>query len=30
MEMPGQKTQPFDVLAFEKDGQTRVFAGHGK
>jgi hypothetical protein len=31
MEMSGRKTQPFDVLvAFDKDGQTRAFAGHGK
>lgn len=30
MEMPGRKAQPFDVLAFDKDGQTRVFASHGK
>lgn len=29
MEMPGRKAQPFDVLAFDKDGQTRVFASHG-
>ena len=25
-----RKVQPFDVLAFDKDGQTRVFAGYGK
>jgi hypothetical protein len=30
MEVPGRKTQPFDVLSFDKDGQTRVFASHGK
>ena len=30
MEVPGRKMQPFDVLAFEKNGQTRVFASHGK
>jgi hypothetical protein len=30
MEVPGRKAQPFDVLAFDKDGQTRVFASHGK
>jgi hypothetical protein len=30
MERPGRKAQPFDVLAFDKDGQTRVFASHGK
>ena len=29
MEMPGRKAQPFDVLAFAKDGQTRVFTSHG-
>ncbi|HEY1303841.1 MAG TPA: DUF411 domain-containing protein [Vicinamibacterales bacterium] len=28
MEVPGQKAQPFDVLSFDKDGQTRVFASH--
>ena len=30
MEMQGRKAQPFDVLAFDRDGQTRVFASHGK
>ena len=30
MEVQGRKVQPFDVLAFDKDGQTRVFASHGK
>jgi hypothetical protein len=30
MEVPGQKADPFDVLAFDKAGQTRVFASHGK
>ena len=30
MEMSGRKPQPFEVLAFDKDGQTRVFASHGK
>ena len=30
MEMPGRNAQPFDVLAFGKDGETRVFASHGK
>ena len=30
MEMAGRKPQPFEVLAFDKDGQTRVFASHGK
>ncbi|HKE86959.1 MAG TPA: DUF411 domain-containing protein [Vicinamibacterales bacterium] len=28
MEVPGQKAQPFDVLSFDKNGQTRVFASH--
>ena len=30
MEVPGVKAQPFDVLAFGKDGSTRVFATHGR
>lgn len=30
MEVPGQKAEPFDVVAFDKQGQTRVFASHGK
>ncbi|MBI2833552.1 MAG: DUF411 domain-containing protein [Acidobacteria bacterium] len=30
MEMPGRKAQPFDVMGFDRDGQTRVFASHGK
>ena len=30
MEVEGRKGQPFDVLAFDKDGQMRVFASHGK
>ena len=30
MEVAGMKAQPFDVLAFDKAGQTRVFASHGK
>ena len=30
MEVPGMKAQPFDVIAFGKDGSTRVFATHGK
>lgn len=29
MEMPGRPAQPYDVLAFEEDGTTRVFAKHG-
>lgn len=30
MEMKGAKVEPFDVLAFDKAGQTRVFANHGR
>lgn len=30
MEMPGHAAQPFDVIAFNKNGQTRVFARHGR
>jgi hypothetical protein len=30
METPGHAPQPFDVIAFTKQGQTRVFARHGK
>ena len=30
MEIQGRGVQPFDVIAFDKDGQTRVFASHGK
>lgn len=30
MEVPGQKAQPFDVLAFEKGGESRMFARHGQ
>jgi hypothetical protein len=30
MEVAGMKMQPFDVLAFDKAGQTRVFSSHGK
>jgi hypothetical protein len=29
MEVPGRPAQAFDVLAFDKNGQTRVFASHG-
>jgi hypothetical protein len=29
MEVPGGKTQPYDVMAFDKDEQNRVFAAHG-
>ena len=28
MEVPGQKPQAYDVLAFDKQGQTRVYASH--
>jgi hypothetical protein len=28
MEVPGTKAQAFDVIAFSKDGSTRVFASH--
>jgi len=28
MEVPGMKAQPFDVIAFSKDGSTRIFASH--
>jgi hypothetical protein len=28
MEVAGMKPQPFDVLAFDKSGQTTVFASH--
>jgi hypothetical protein len=30
MEVPGRAAQPFDVLAFDKTGQTRVFTSHNK
>ena len=30
MEVSGVKAQPFDVIAFAKDGSTRVFASHGR
>lgn len=30
MEVPGVNAQPFDVIAFGKDGSTRVFATHGR
>lgn len=30
MEVPGMKVQPYDVLAFTKQGATRVFASHGR
>jgi hypothetical protein len=28
MEVAGMKMQPFDVLAFDRAGQTRVYASH--
>jgi hypothetical protein len=28
MEVPGTKAQTYDVIAFSKDGSTRVFASH--
>jgi hypothetical protein len=30
MEVAGVKPHPFDVLAFDRQGRTRVFASHGK
>lgn len=30
MEVPGVRNQPFDVIAFTKDGSTKVFASHGR
>ena len=30
MEVKGAKVQPFDVVAFDKAGQARVFANHGR
>ena len=30
MEVAGMKPQAFDVIAFAKDGSTRVFASHNK
>ena len=30
MEVPGAKTAPYDVVAFDNDGNTRVFASHGR
>lgn len=29
MEVPGGRTEPYDVVAFDRDGNTRVFAKHG-
>lgn len=30
MEVPGTPAQPYDVIAFEKNGDTQVFARHGR
>lgn len=30
MEVRGARAQPYDVIAFEKDGSTQVFASHGR
>jgi hypothetical protein len=30
MEVAGMKAQPYDVIAFGRDGSTRVFASHNK
>jgi hypothetical protein len=30
MEVRGRKPHPFDVVAFDKDGGTRVFGSHGR
>jgi hypothetical protein len=30
METPGQPAQPYDVLAFDKAGNSEVFASYGK
>jgi hypothetical protein len=30
MEVPGTSPQPFDVLAFDKTGSSRVFASYGR
>jgi len=30
MEVPGTPPQPFDVLAFDKTGNSRVFASYGR
>ena len=30
MEMQGAKAQPYDVLAFDKNGRIHVFATHGR
>ncbi|NUQ38210.1 MAG: hypothetical protein HUU23_10505 [Caldilineales bacterium] len=30
METPGQPDQPYDVIAFDKDGRITVYASYGK
>jgi hypothetical protein len=30
MEVAGMRTQPYDVLAFDRNGRTTVFASHGR
>lgn len=30
METPGARAQPYDVVAFDKKGKTRVYASHGR
>ena len=30
MEQPGSAPQPYDVVAFDKDGSTYIFASYGK
>ena len=30
MEVPGGRVQLYDVIAFARDGSTRVFASHGR
>lgn len=29
MEVPGGRTQPYDVVSFDKAGKTQIFASHG-
>lgn len=30
MEVPGTKTQPYNVIAFDKQGETQAFASYGR
>jgi hypothetical protein len=30
MDVPGQPAQPYDVIAFDEAGGTRVYASYGK